>query len=310
MHNTPKVIVIILSYNGKELLDEAVSSYQSNNYPNFEIIVLDNGSIDDTYSWMGQNFPEIEVLRTEINLGYSGGLNFGMNYAFSERSAEYVLITNNDVRADINVISSLVETATSFSDCGFVIGKVYYYDNPKILQTVGKKSDPIRWNGGHIGNREFDNGQYETIETRDWCDDIYWLVKKELYEKTGGYDTTFFLQSEDYDWQARAKKIGFRIYYTPNARLWHKDSFTIGQQSAIKYYYNVRNPMIVILKHREPKYFKKYFWLHFRKDVILTSIKILIKSGEIKKSYFIWKGFLSGVRWGFKNKLFSVRHFI
>jgi hypothetical protein len=187
---------------------------------------------------------------------------------------------------------------------------VYYYDHPNILQTVGKRSDPVRWNGGSIGVREEDKGQYDEISERDFADDIYTLVRRKLYEEIGGYDTTFFLQCEEYDWQARAKHGGYKIMYTPHAKIWHKDSMTLGKTSPLKAYYDARNPMLVILKHKSPDFFRRYFWLHLRKDVFKSSIKIIIKKFEIRKAYKIWQGFFSGIRWGIKNKKFTLKHFI
>ena len=306
----PKVIILILSYNGKYLLEDSISSYLANDYPNFKVMVIDNGSNDGTKEYVEKNFPEVKVVRTEKNLAYSGGFNFGLKYAFKKNSVDYVLVTNNDVKADRNVISELVKVAEKDKKIGFVTGKVYYYDNPDILQTVGKKEDPIRWNGGHIGNREKDNGQYDDISERFFADDIFTLVRKELYEEVGGYDTTFQFQSEEYDWQARAKKAGYKIIYTPNAKIWHKESMTIGKDSAFKAYYDARNPMLVILLHKSSQFFRRYFWIYFRKGIFRNSIRVLIKNFELKKAYKIWAGFFSGIYWGIKNKKFTARHFI
>ncbi len=75
---------------------------------------------------------------------------------------------------------------------GFVTGKVYYYDAPGILQTVGKKEHPVLWNGGHIGAKIKDNGQFEKVRELPFADDIFTLVRREMYNEIGGYDTTFF----------------------------------------------------------------------------------------------------------------------
>lgn len=253
----PKVIVLILSFNCKHLLEDSVSSYLANDYPNFEVVIIDNGSTDCTKEYVEENFPAAKVIHVEKNRAYSGGFNFGLNYEFNKKNADYVLITNNDVRADKKVISELVNVGGRDEKIGFVTGKVYYNDNPSILQTVGKKEHPIRWNGGHIGNRERDRGQYDEVSERFFADDIYTLVSKKLYEDTVGYNTVFQFQSEEYDWQARAKKLGYKIMYTPYAKIWHKDSMTIGKDSAFKAYYDARNPMLVILLHKTPQFFKR-----------------------------------------------------
>lgn len=303
-----KVIVLILSYNGKHLLEDSVSSYLANDYPNFEVVVVDNGSTDGTKEWVNSHFPNVYVHRTDKNLKYSGGLNFGMNYAFGEKKADYVLITNNDVKADVNLISELVKTADADEKIGFTIGKVYYYDKPKVLQTVGKKYDPVLWNGGHIGNMEEDKGQYDEICERYWCDDIYWLVRMEVWEKTGGYDTEFAFQGEDFDWQVRAKQLGYKIYYTPHAKLWHKESMTIGKVSAFKMYYESRNNFIIHAKYRRPEEFKKYFRSRIN-DLIRASFKSFLKF-RWSITFAINKGVLSFFLWGCKNNKLTLRHFI
>ena len=305
----PKVIVLVLSYNGRNLLEEAITSYLGNDYPNFEVAVIDNGSSDGTCEYVRRNFPNVIVLRTEKNLGYAGGLNFGLNLAFHDFHADYVLISNNDVRADRRIIAELVNVAKTDEKIGFVTGKVYYYSQPNVLQTVGKKQDPIKWNGGHIGNREEDAGQYDEICERYFADDIYILVTRTLYEDTGGYDVTFFLQSEEYDWQARAKKLGYKIMYTPYAKLWHKESMTIGKESALKAYYDARNPMLVVLLHKSPRFFKRYFWYHLRRNILRSSL-VAAKQGNVVKALAKWQGLFSGLTWGFRNKRFSFMHFV
>jgi len=302
----PRVIVLLLNYNGKHLLADSISSYLNNGYSNFEVVVIDNGSTDGTKEWVKQHYPEVEVHRTENNLKYSGGLNFGMEYAFGLKKADYALISNNDVKADKMLISELVKVAVSDPMIGFTIGKVYYYDDPDILQTVGKKFDPVLWNGGHIGSREKDEGQYDTVEERAWCDDIYWLVKRELWEKTGGYDTEFAFQGEDFDWQVRAKKLGYKIMYAPQARLWHKESMTIGKTSPLKAYYDARNPLIVHMKYRTADEFRKYFHIRL-KTLLRSSCRQLVKL----KFRLVWatiSGLASALRWGISNKKLSFRH--
>lgn len=306
---TPRVVVLILSYNGKYLLEDSVSTYLSNDYESFEVCVIDNGSTDDTKSYVEEKFPSVHVLRTAVNLKYSGGFNFGLQYAFRERNADYVLITNNDVKVDSSVIKELVKVAELDALNGFVTGKVYYFDHPKILQTVGKKYDPILWNGGHIGGREEDAGQYDEVAERFFADDIFTLVRRSLYEKVGGYDTEFQFQGEEYDWQARAKQAGFRIMYTPYAKIWHKESMTIGKSSPFKYYFDSRNPTIVQMKYRSPQEFKAYFWYHFKVRIVLPTI-VSLKKLEFKRVAKIWQGFLSSIVWGIKNNKLTVRHII
>ena len=295
------VIVLILTYNGKHLLDDSVSSYLNNDYTNFDVVVIDNGSTDGTKEFVESQWDNVKVLRTKINLKYSGGLNFGMKYAFEEACADYVLITNNDVKADSELISSCIETSFHNENIGFITGKVYYYDHPDTLQSCGKSFDNKMWRGKHIGRNEIDTGQYDFDRELSWCDDIFWLVSRKVFQETGGgYDTEFAFQAEDFDWQVRAKKIGFVIWFSHKAKLWHKDSMTIGKQSAFKAYYDYRNPLIVHMKHRSYNEYKYYF--KFKRKSLLKETLISLKKLRFNYLYNCWSGFFSAVSWGVMHK--------
>jgi GT2 family glycosyltransferase len=305
----PKVIVLVLSYNGKALLNDSLTSYLLNSYENFEIVVIDNGSIDGTKEYVEKTFPGINILRIENNIGYAGGFNKGLEYAFCYSDADFALITNNDVKAFPEVIASLTEVAKRYANIGFVTGKVLYFDNPDILQTVWKEEHPITWKGSGIGTGEIDIGQYDIIREVPFSDDIFMLVSKNLYKKVGGYDEDLFLQWEEFDWQVRGKLQGFSIFYTYKAKILHKESMTIGKRSAIKEYYNIRNPIIIVLKHRDALFFRKFIRNHFFYKVLYLSLKSLLKV-EFKKSLYIWLGFFSGITWGLKNNKFTVSHLL
>lgn len=296
-----KVVVLVLHYNGKELLDDCLNSYLNNNYKNYEVVLIDNGSEDDSVQYVKQNFNQVRVIENKQNLGYSAGFNVGLNYAFNQANADYALVTNNDVKADCNVIFELVKTANLNKEIGFVTGKVYYYEQPTTLQTVGKKEDPIFWNGGHIGNREEDIGQYDFIRELAFADDVFTLVRRSLYLDIGGYDETFFLQCEEFDWQARAKQRGYKIYYTPYAKIWHKESMTLGKKSAKKAYYDARNPLIVIMKHKNKVFASTYLKNHFYRRVFKVSIRSILNEKDLYKALMIWKGFFSAIWWRYSK---------
>jgi len=309
MKSYPLVHVLTLNWNGKEVTIECVESLLKSDYPNFKVVVIDNGSTDDSVLALKKSFGNrIIILRNKSNLGYARGFNAGLKYGFREGFADYCLVMNNDTVIDAKAIAELVKVAETDQKIGFVTGKVYYYDKPNILQTVGKKEDPIKWNGGHMGRGEEDKGQYDEICERFFADDIYTLVSKELYMNIGGYNPMFFLQGEEYDWQARAKKSEYKIIYTPYAKLWHRESWTFGQKSAKKAYYDARNPMLVVLLHKPPQFFKRYFWNHI-KNTILESL-IFLKSMRFYSSFRNFQGLLSGLWWGIRNKKLSLQHFI
>ena len=310
MNYYPLVYVLTLNWNGKDITAECIESILISDYPNFKVVVIDNGSSDGSVQSLRERFgSNITILENETNLGYGRGLNVGLEFGFEKNKADYCLIMNNDTILDSRALLELALMAETEKKIGFVTGKVYIFDTSNILQTVGKREDPVRWDGGHIGNKEEDNGQYDKVCERFWADDVFILVRKKLYEEIGGYNPLFFLQCEVIDWQARAKELGYKIMYTPHAKLWHRWSWTLGRRSAKKAFYNARNPMLVILLHKSPEFFKKYFWLHFRKDILKSSLSSM-RQIKISVAAAKWCGFFSGIWWGIKNRKFSSQHFI
>ena len=247
------VVVLILNYNGKGLLEECLSSYLSNDYHNFDVVLIDNGSSDGSIDFVSLNFPEVIIKKIQNNKGYSGGFNVGLKFAFDVLNADFVVVSNNDVKSDNKLIEGLVETINQDKKIGFVTGKVYWYDykgKTNILQTVGKSFSQRRIIGNHIGIYEEDKGQYDKIQERHSCDDVFSMVRKEVYQEVGGYDETFFHEFEEADWQLRAKSKGFKIYYTYKSKLWHKNSVTTGgQMSPNIIFHRNRNQIILIKKH-------------------------------------------------------------
>ena len=154
----PKVIVLVLSYNEKYLLEECLNSYLENDYENYKILVIDNGSSDGTVDYVNREYEKVIVRRIEKNQGYSGGFNFGLNIAFNEMDADYALLTNNDVVADKNIIAELVKVATTDKKIGFTTGKVYFNDKKDTLQTVGMSYDPVRETADTLAIRKLTEG--------------------------------------------------------------------------------------------------------------------------------------------------------
>lgn len=255
----PRVFLITLNWNGKEWLEDCLRSALALDYPDFEVVMVDNGSTDGSVEFVRENFPSVQVVETGSNLGYARGFNAGLEFA-AARGAEYFLIMNNDTVIDPGALRALVETALHQERAGFVTGKVYFYDHPDTLQTVGKNEDPITWNGSHIGWGERDVGQYDTVEEHAFLDDVMTLVDRRLYDEVGGYNPQFFLQCEEFDWQVRAKKKGWKLHYTPGAKLWHKVSMSMGgMDNPVGRYFDTRSFIVVMARHAGWRKFARYY---------------------------------------------------
>ncbi|NPV10171.1 MAG: glycosyltransferase family 2 protein [Ignavibacteria bacterium] len=297
MIKKPFVVVSVLNFNGKEILRDCLSSMLALEYPNFKVIMVDNGSTDNSKEFVEKEFPSVIVIRTEKNLGYSGGMNLGLKYAFDECNADYCLYVNNDTKIDKFALSYLIDAAESLKNqkAGFLTGKVYYMDNPGILQTVGISAHPFLWYKGSIGEGEKDQGQYEKIEERIFLDDIYMLVKREVYKDVGGFDEAFFCHSEEIDWQARAKSKGWKFYYVPGAKIWHKHSYTIGPSSPRSVYFAIRSRILAIYRNKGFLFFIRFL-------IYLFYYACRNAFGQIRKKRYkpalaIIIGYFSGLLW-------------
>ncbi len=298
MTKYPKVAVITLNWNGEKWLDGCLSSVLAMDYPNFNVIVADNGSKDRSVELIREKFSHVHIVELGKNLGYARGFNAGLEYAASQ-GVDYFLIMNNDTVIDKAALSALMDTAQSQPKAGFVTGKSYYFDHPDILQTIGKKEDSICWSGDHMGEGEKDIGQYEAIEERAFLDDVMTLVNRKIYDEVGGYDPQFFLDCEEFDWQVRAKKKGWKFYYTPKAKVWHMVGMSRGGEgNPIARYFNTRNYTVVMALHAGTWRFLRYYvWRGFRVTDSLLRGLVQISPAKIKARLATWLGFVGGTFW-------------
>ncbi len=296
----PKVNIVTLNWNTKDETLECVRSLQKIDYPDFGIIVVDNGSTDGSPDLFRESLEDSVILvENADNLGYSKGFNTGIQRAM-DMGAEYVLIINSDTIVDPQVLKELVIVAETDKTIGFVTGKVFYADfngRKDILQTVAKKPDRYRLVGGQIGANEEDSGQYDDLSELDFCDDVFMLARRDVIEKTGGYDPNFFLQGEQADWQLRAKKLGYRIFFAPGAKIWHKVSVSSGgAESPMRHYFTSRNNILVVYRNGTSSQFRRFILHRIFREFPLRSLSFL-RRGRPDLIKARLKGNLSGIVW-------------
>lgn len=223
----PLVSIIILNWNRKDDTIACLQSIEKVSYPDFEVILVDNASSDGTIEAVKQKFPLVKVISNPENLRFAGGNNVGINYAL-ENEADYILLLNNDTVVDPDFVSELMRAAESDGGIGMVGPKIYYYDDPKRIWFAGGKVE--FWKGwiSHIGIRELDRGQYDATRHVDYLTGCCLLVKREVIERVGKLDESYFIYGEDADWCIRASRAGFKLLYVPSSIIWHKVSSSSG----------------------------------------------------------------------------------
>lgn len=224
----------------------------------------------------------------DTNLGFAGGNNAGMAIA----KGDYFLIINNDTEVTENLLESLLEPFKDKS-IGVVSPKIKYFFHPDIIQYAGfTEINPITGRNKTIGDKEKDLGQHDAPYFTSYAHGAAMFLKKEVVEKTGMFAEVFFLYYEELDWSARIQRAGYRIYYQPEAVVFHKESMSTGKNSTLKTYYLTRNRILFL--RRNIKGLSQFIWPFF---FILISVPKQLLSFFIKGEMDHVKAFWKALMW-------------
>lgn len=233
------VAAVVLSWNGRE---DTLACLRSLAGEQVETIVVDNASEDGSADAVAREFPDVELVRNDRNLGYAGGMNVGIRRAL-ELGADSVLLLNNDVEVEPGAVAAL---AAAVEGAGAVSPLIVFADDPERVWYAGASFDPRRgYNGRHRGLGRPAAEFTESVETDRACGAAM-LIPRGALETLGLFDEELFAYWEDAEWSLRARRAGLPIRVVPAARVRHKVSATTGGEgSETALYYSVRNLLIV-----------------------------------------------------------------
>lgn len=246
--NWPLVYVIILNWNGWGDTVECLSSLEGLEYPDYEVVVVDNGSTDGSEDKIREACPNVTVLQTGANLGFAGGNNVGIRHAL-EQGVDYVWLLNNDTEVDRGALTALVMEALSDTSIGMVGSKIYYYKPPDMIWFAGGTVNMRTGKTEHILSQQRDVGQWDEPRDMDYVTACSMLVSRETIESIGVLDTMFFLYFEETDWEVRAKSNGWRVRYTPKSTVWHKVSSSSKFNSPTMVFHFAKSSILFARKH-------------------------------------------------------------
>jgi N-acetylglucosaminyl-diphospho-decaprenol L-rhamnosyltransferase len=224
----PRVLVLVLNYNGGDALDPCLRSLRATTYPKAQIVVLDNGSTDGSLEIARRH--GLEIHEFGANLGSCAAYNRAFEL-FSDR-AEFILLSNADVIVPPPTIQRMVATALSDETIGFVAPIQRHADTREI------RSTGIRWRCGRMPVHATEPGEpYDAVEG------AFVLIRPAVNDRVGGLDESLFLNLEDVEWQLRAKDAGFRIRVTLDAEILHRRPGTERRHTGA--YYQTRNACVL-----------------------------------------------------------------
>ena len=218
----PLVAIVILNWNGWEDTINCLSSLRISKYQNFRIIIVDNGSTDDSVDHLHAAHADITIIETGVNLGFAGGCNVGIRYAF-EIMADYIWLLNNDTVVEQQSLSALVTTAVNNRRVGAVGSVLYEMEQPTVIQA---------WGGGgvnlHTGKSYHVKGPKGILT---YLTGASILLSAEALRQSGLLDESFFVYWEDTDLSFRLVANGWKLLVEPSSRVWHRECSSTGRFS-------------------------------------------------------------------------------
>jgi len=243
--------VIIVTWNGLEHLKTFLPSVCATEYPDFEIILADNASSDGSVEWVQEHFPDVIISTFDDNYGYCGG----NNRAVASAGKEILLFLNNDVQVTPNWLNAINHSFTQDKAVGAVQPKLLSYKEPEFFEYAGAAGGFIDMYGypfcrGRILETvEKDVNQYDEATEIFWASGAAIAIKKDIFKELVGFDEDFEFHMEEIDLCWRAKRLGYKVMYTPSSTVYHLGGGSLAMGSPRKVYYNFRNNLFMLWKN-------------------------------------------------------------
>jgi GT2 family glycosyltransferase len=293
------VSIITVNFNQPAVTEALLASvYRTTSAQFIEIIVVDNGSDQNPIPNWKTKYPNVLFIRSDTNLGFAGGNNLGIVQA----KGNYLFFVNNDTEFTPGLVENLTKTLDENEKVGVVSPKIRYFDKPEMLQYMGYT--PMNYGTARnkcVGQFEIDNGQYDALTGETgYAHGAAMMVRKECIERAGLMPENFFLYYEELDWCDHIKKAGYRIWLNADALIYHKESVSVGKNSALKEYFMNRNRMLFI-RRNAPASSRLLFYIYYTCIVAPRNILNYVKTGQ--SSYIKW--LLKAIWWNITEKTTS-----
>jgi GT2 family glycosyltransferase len=294
----PLISIVTLTWNQTKVTCEFLESTRKLTYPNYEILVCDMGSKEDPTTLINEaQYPNTRVLRSEVNLGFTGGNNWGMRQA----AGDYIFIVNNDTEVPPDLLDKLIAPFLKDPSIGVTCPKIRFYSAKDTIQYAG--FNPINVYTGRttaVGSLQKDAGQHDGSGCTYGAHGCAMLVSRTVIDEVGMFPEKFFIYYEEWDWSARILKAGYKIWYVGDALIYHKESVTMGKKSAIKVYYHTRNRILYMRRNTNPLQLT-VFTLFF---VFVVTPKSIVYF-TYHKQFGHLKSFLRGAFWNLRTSKYS-----
>lgn len=239
-----EVTVVIPNYNGMKFMKTCLDSLELQNYKDFKTIVIDNASSDGSYEYMQENYPDIQVVRNEKNIGFSGAVNQGIDMS----DTEYVILLNNDTEVHPDFVGELVKAISKSDEIFSVSSKMINFHDREVMDDAGDMYSIIGY-GFQRGVGKSSHLYTKPKEVFSACAGAA-IYRREAFDIIGKFDLSHFAYMEDMDIGYRAKIYGYKNMYCPTAIVYHIGSGTSGSKyNSFKVRLSARNNIYMVYKN-------------------------------------------------------------
>lgn len=273
----PSVYCIILSWNGRALTIDCIRSVLQSDYANLKIIVVDNFSDDGSAQAIRESFSshiesgKMVLIVNDKNYGFAGGNNIGLKYA-RENKADFAFLLNNDTVVDRNLFSAMIAFASAQPEPAILGPKIYYFNPADQIWFAGGEIKLYKGVSRHIGIRQSDTDRFNQPYECDYITGCAMMIPGQVLENTGYLDVSYPLYSEDADYCFRARKAGYKCFFVPQGKVWHKISAGSGGQ--------LKWRKIKLRTYSAWKFYRRYakwhHWLTIPVYQIIESVRVML----------------------------------
>ncbi len=286
------IAIVLVNWNGKDDTVIALTSIRKMDTFGYKVsvIVVDNGSTNDSVAVIKKVHPWAMVLTTGKNLGFTGGNNAGIRKALTI-GADFIWLLNNDIIADRRALAladafRTDTTGIAGSKIYFAPGREYHHDRysrmdrGRVFWYAGGLIDWENMYASHRGVDEVDRGQYDVIEETPFITGCSMMIRRGVIEKIGVLDEKFYLYLEDLDFCLRAKKAGFSLLYYPKSIIWHVNAGSSGSVgNPLHEYYLTRNRLLIGMR---------YATVRTKIALLREGARFLVTGGSSVKRKAVW----------------------
>lgn len=244
----PKVFVVILNFNSFEDTKECIESLEAIEYKNYEIVVVDNCSKDDSYSRLKEEFSKYTIIKSESNMGYAKGNNYGIKHALS-KDAEYICVLNNDVSVEKDFLTKVICEMEKDNTIGIAGPCICNYKDKDTVQAMGANINLYTGlTQGRYKGQKYSEVKNENIYVA-YLGGACFVARREVFNKIGLIPENYFLFFEETEFCLKASRANFKLICVYESKIYHKGSSTISKYSGLSYYFLNRNRVVFIRRN-------------------------------------------------------------